>query len=598
MQAPSTAPAYAHINVIQQVTATTSGWGRYLCCFLSLFIFILIVHSGNAQCTRQVRVYANTQQFYGSGLLGLLPGTIQNGVYAVDGLPDTRSTLQVDLGLLNASHAIQYLQFPQSIAANTPVTVKLTLPASAVGLVDNFQIQPFTNLHWNNALAIFGGQRWEADAAGAAYAGATLLNALSGKGDVEITITPTVGYNGIWIDLGSLVGLAVSMDVYHAYITKDATGNIDCEERIDVLAGVRAGTAVGGIANATGGISNPGDPLGTLGTAKWAVVDNDPAYTTYAQLNTGVQVLSEVYHSTLFSTPSIAGDSVRIVLQDPGGILLNLGVLNGLTIQPYLGSTAAGPALDNTSSFLSLNLLPGAGNKYVLTAPISASFDKVEIKIGGVAGALQSLRIYDVSRIMHVPVTALTINGNAMPAAVCLNQASGLTFSVTNSETCATYAWYDASGTLVTTGVAANGLSFTPPVTSAGTYAYTVKASRNGCSNAAAQAPISYTLYPTPVTPVAPPVTICTGQSATLTVTNPETGIAYYWYSTATGDVPPANAISSGTSYTTGTPPAFTTYYVAAYNPVTHCISDNRGQGNITITPHPGVPSLSIQPNN
>lgn len=465
----------------------------YLLFFFILFFFFGFVRSASGQCPHSARVYANEQKFYGSGILGLLPGTIENAGLAVDGLVNTRSTLKVDLGLLNASHAIQYLKFPTAIAAGTPVTIKLTLPASAVGLIDNFIIQPFNNLHWNNALAIFGGQRWEATAAGSPYTGATLLNALSGKGDVEITITPTVGYEGVWIDVGSLVGVGVSMDVYHAYVMQSTTADIDCDERIDVLAGVRAGTVVGGVANATGGVSNPADPMGTLGTAKWAATDVDPAYATYAQLNTGVKVLSELYHTTIFSTPSFAGDSLKIVLQDPGALLLDLGLLNGVIIQPYLGTVPAGPELKNTSSLLKLNLLSSAGNLHVLTAAVASAFDRIEIKIGGVAGALQSIRIYDVTRKIPLPKLTANVNGSPLPDIICSNATAGITFTRDNT-TCTKYTWHNGTtDAVITAGVSADGLSFTPAISAGGVYKYYVKAIREKCNISVVQPIVSAT---------------------------------------------------------------------------------------------------------
>lgn len=593
MPTPNYIPAYAHNY---RKANTTLNQVIRLVAYIPFLLLVLFPADSYAQCTRYVREYANVQQSYTSGLLGLLKGTVTNGALAVDNNVATASTLQVDLGILNASHAIQYLKFPQRISANTPVTIKLSLPATLVGVFDNFTIQPFTNLHYNPG-GFLVEARWEADAAGAAYNGVNLLNAASGKGTVSITLTPATEYDGIWIDLSSIVAVGASMNIYHAYIEKVAATNLDCEERIDVLSGIRAGTVAGGIANATGGISNPSDPMGTLGTAPWAAVDNDPNYTTYAQLNTGVAVLSEVYHTTIFSTPSIAGDSVQIVLQDPGGILLNLGLLNGVTVQPYLGNTPAGPALDNTGSLLSLRLLPGAGNKYVITAPVSASFDRVEIKIGGVTGALQSIRVYDVRRKIRIPVTNLTLNGMNTNGPVCLNQVAGLAFSVTSTsaETCATYTWHDsATGTPVAGGVSSDGLSFIPPITTAGTYKYYVQLSRNGCTSSTAQSPISITVNALPEEPVIPSVLVCEGQAATLTVSNAAAGTTYTWYADATGGSALSNSISNGTSYTTGVPP-LSGYYVEAYNTATTCTSQTRGAGHVTVTLKPGGPALSIQ---
>jgi hypothetical protein len=607
MQAPSTAPAYAHINVNKQTATASRSRTIGLCILLSFLFFICNNTAVTAQsCTRQVRRYADFQGKYETGLflLGspdLIFGKVTNDAKAADNDPNTASTLGVSLAALNLATATQFLEFTTNgtnagrelIAANTPVTIKFSVPSGLVGLLDGVEIGTFVDLQpvSQQIIGVLGTgpgnlAGYKPTSSTAIYSGNTLLNALNGSGIIELTLTPAQAYHGVYIKLSSLLSLALTTDVYHAYIMKDAGSTIDCNERVDVLYGVRGNSLIN-LASATGSVTNP---LNTI--------DADPALATYSVMSTGVQVLSNVFQTVVFSTPSVAGDSVSVVVQNPGGGLLDLNLLTGFTIQPYLGSTAVGPALVNNPSFLSLRLFPGSADKYIITAAVAGAFDRVEILMGGVAGALASLRVYDVSRIVHPPLTELRINAVLGAGEVCASEATQVTLGVSNGETCATYTWYDAGGNLMTSGVAANGLSFAPGITAAGTYSYTLKATRNGCNNTAVQAPVSYTIHPSPVTPVVPPVIICTGQSAALTVTNPETGIAYYWYSTATEDVPPANAISSGTSYTTGTPPAFTTYYVAAYNPVTHCISDNRGQGNITITPHPGVPSLSIQPNN
>jgi hypothetical protein len=577
----------------------------FFLCLLFLFNF----QDTKAQsCTRQVRRYADFQAKYETGLYALgietVFGNITNDANAVNGNPASASTLGIGVGLAGLASVTQFLEFttngsytsPEAIASGTPVTVKFTMPSSILGLLDGVEIGTFTGLHTvsqqvTGPLAYLGtglGNRAGYTATTTpVYTGATLLNALNGAGSIELTFTPAQLYNGIYVKLkGDALSVALSMNLFHAYIMKDAGSVIDCNERVDVLTGVRGNSLVN-LASATGGVTNP---LHTI--------DADAALSTYSVMSTGAQVLSNVFQTVVFSTLSVAGDSVRVVVQNPGGGLLDLNLLTGFTIQPYLGTTPVGPALVNDPSFLNLRLFPGAADKYMITAAVPGAFDRVEILMGGVTGALASLRVYDVSRIVHPPLIELKINGVLGGSEVCASEAAQITLSVSNGENCATYTWYDAGGNQVTTGVAANGLSLAPGITAAGTYHYTVKATRNGCNNTAVQAPVSYTILPLPATPVVPPVIICSGQAATLTVTNAETGIAYYWYSAASGNTPPSNAIVSGTSYTTGAPPAFTTYYVAAYNPVTHCISNSMGQGNITIVPHPGIPSLSIQSNN
>src|SRR5690606_11479917 len=252
-------------------TSSTYPKFSFLRFFYTLVLVPLLLVSpglvGDVMGQDQVRKYASDQKFHGQALLGLLlPGTIDGAGNAVDQNPKTHSTLSVTAGVLNQMLATQYLDFEKTVPAGTPVTVKLTLPASALGLVDNFRIQPYTNLNYGGGVLGLG-DHWRADAAGAEFQGTNLLNLLSGKGSVEFTITPTVAFEGVWIEVGSVLGLGVSMDVYHAYIMEDAT--LPCDEKdeaIDVLTGVRAGTIVGGVANATGSVTDP-----------WDIIDGDPA---------------------------------------------------------------------------------------------------------------------------------------------------------------------------------------------------------------------------------------------------------------------------------------------------------------------------------
>lgn len=590
MQTPSPAPAYAHINIKRKLSppALCNGWA-ILNSLLALICSITI-NTSSAQCTRKVRRYADFQG-QERALLNLR-GSITTPAAAADNDPATAAAISVGLSALGLINATQFLQFttngttPRSIPANTPVTIKFSMPAGLLGLINGIEIGHFTGLTWHNTTLLMS-DGYSATTTGM-YSSADLASVLSGAGNVELTLTPTQLYNGVYVKLlGGVLGAGLSVNLFGAYIMEDAATDIKCDQKVDVLYGADGILGLN-VATALGNVNNP-----------YNSIDTDPAYATYAELNATVQALGYVYLTPVFQTPSIAGDSLRVVLQYPG-TLLTLSLLNGLSVQPYLGDVAAGSAITAASGLLSLQLLGGSTDKYVLTIKVPSAFDRVQIRIAGLLNVALggALRIYDVSHIPQKSESGLTINALPAPSALCLNKAAGLTLGITDPKTCTAYSWYDADNNLITAGVATNGQTYTPAVTTAGTYNYTIKASRSGCNNAAASSPISYTIYPVPAAPTIPPVTVCTGQSATLTLSNPATGITYYWYSTATGGTPPSNSISSGTSFITGTPPAFTTYYVAAYDPVTQCISDSRGQGSITVVPHPGAPSLSIQPNN
>lgn len=407
-------------------------------------------------------------------------GDVQNAANATDANPASLSTLNA-LAVLGLTYARQYLNFDATVAAGTPVSVKIMYPTNLVGVGTAVTIQPF----------IYDSHHVE-KAAGVSFTIGDLLSLLSGSGDMEVPLTPKdaagnpVAYDGVWVTLTGVLSVGVSMGVYDAWIMQNGPGTINCNTAVDVLAGIRAGAL--SLLNATGSVDN-----------KWLAIDNDPGLTTYAQLNTGVKVLSEVFETVVFSTPSKAGDSIYIVLQDPGSGLLDLNLLTGFAIQPYLGNTAAGSPITNSGSLLNLRLLSGPGQKYVLSAAIPVSFDRIDIKLGGLVGALSALRIYDVRMVAPVPAYSLTIDGLANAGPVCIRDVGKLKFTITNPDACATYHWYKADNTLLL----ANSTTFTPVITSAGTYTYYVEAIRTGCNgNVSNRVSVTVTVVPRPGAPV------------------------------------------------------------------------------------------------
>src|SRR5699024_1558381 len=142
------------------------------------------------------------------------------------------------------------------------------------------------------------------------------------------TIVPNVDFQGIRIRLTSILDVGASMSLFHAYILEDAI--LPCDEKdkaIDILSGVRAGAV--DLANATGTVNNP-----------WNAIDGNP--NTYTEINTGAQVLSEVYHTTIFQTASRSNQVTQMILQNPDGGLLDLGLLNDFTIQPLFKNSSCG----------------------------------------------------------------------------------------------------------------------------------------------------------------------------------------------------------------------------------------------------------------
>jgi len=439
-----------------------------------IFAATAFTNSVNAQ-TPQVRSYATRQVTREAGLDAL--GSFSNEALAVDADPSTHSNITLGVSALGAykEQVIDFNPSPSAtgsyatmIPGSKPITVKVTVPAGLASALSGLEIQAITNLQRTGSGTILSPYVWQYTNVGPVYSSTSLLGLVAGAGEVEITITPGVDYQGIRVRLnGGIASAAIGVDIYDVYVKNDATSAVACAQPIDVLSGVRAGAI--SLANATGSVTNA-----------WNSIDNGSSgATTYAQLNTGVQVLSEVYHTVIFNTPSKVGDSVRLVIQDVGGLLLDLGLLNGLAIRLYNGSsTTPVQVIDNTSNILSLRLLNPNGNIAELVAATSAVFDRVEIKLGGVAGAFSSLRVYDVSRKPG------GLNLASSNYSVYAGQSVTLNASTSNGDN---LAWYDAA----TAGNVVSNVVTTTAAQAGTTLTYYVGTSRSGCTETSERKPVT-----------------------------------------------------------------------------------------------------------
>ncbi|MFT3823403.1 MAG: T9SS type A sorting domain-containing protein [Chitinophagaceae bacterium] len=495
------------------------------------------------------RTYAPVQQFQGTGVLGVIaPGTANSPQLAADGNPATDDTLNVPLsvniGSIVNSSARQFLQFTtdgtsggavRTISAGTPITVKLGLPKSLVGLLTNITIQPFTNL--TNTLGT-----WSATAAGSAFNVNSLVNLLNGTGSVEVTVTPTANCNGVWVDLSSVLSLGLSMNIYHAYVLDNATPPLACNQAIDVLSGIK-GNSTADLASATGTVTNP-----------WNAIDADATYTTFANLQSGALVASSVYETVIFNQPGKAGDSVRLVLEDPGAGLLDLSLLANLSIQAYNGTTAVGAAINTSSSLLSLRLLSGSSTKYIFSAPINGVFDRVQLSLGGVVAALYNLRVYDVSRVIPKPTvtgTAAIVAKDTVKAYVGAN----VTITATPHDATDGVNWYNATNTLITSSPTGASQISLNNITAANSGIYVAVTTRNGCTETSARDTIHVKVLAAALSPVSgalPAGNRNSAYSQTLSLTG-DLDLAPFTYHITSGSLPTGLTLSTS-GVITGTP--------------------------------------------
>ncbi len=419
-------------------------------CSILLWICCLLwaASPAHAQCQRQIRKYADEHQ-YNSGI-------VTNPNASIDKNITTYSTLSV----LLIGSASQYMEFDERIPAGTRAYVKVSTFNGLVGVLPSFTIQAYVNSSSGRTPVA------------PKLENAQLLGLLNGDGSMELSFVPEQAFDGVVVTING-VGLGYSMKVYDAYIYRNTTAFIACNGVVDVLNGVSPALNIA----AVGSVTSP-----------WNAVDTDPV--SAAVMKMDVNVGGSVYETVIFNTPSVAGDSVRIMLSRPNGSLLDLLVLGNFSVQPYLGSTPVGPAITSASAGLQLRLLAPGSDVNILTAAIAGSFDRVEIKLNAVAGVLLLLNVHDVTRLSPQPVVSFLLNGSPGPGPVCITQAGNIQLSVASPEACATYRWYNGATSIGT------GNSIQPSVTTTGAYTFYVEAQRTGCSNTETRVPVSFTVVP------------------------------------------------------------------------------------------------------
>jgi gliding motility-associated-like protein len=158
----------------------------------------------------------------------------------------------------------------------------------------------------------------------------------------------------------------------------------------------------------------------------------------------------------------------------------------------------------------------------------------------------------------------------AQGVTICSGNVASLTATGGQS-----YTWTNAAGDILSTGD-----TFTTPVLTKSTTYYVSTTTSSGCSSQPTS--VTVTVTPPPGPPVAPGVTICTGNSANLQASG-SVGV-FNWYSSASGGTP----IISSPDYTTPVLTATTTYYVSAVN---NSCESGLTPVIVTVNPIPTSPS-------
>jgi gliding motility-associated-like protein len=159
------------------------------------------------------------------------------------------------------------------------------------------------------------------------------------------------------------------------------------------------------------------------------------------------------------------------------------------------------------------------------------------------------------------------------------------TLSVQSPQANIIYKWYSNAAR---TNLLFTGSTYITDPIQANTTFY-VDASNGSCASSSA-ATVQVTISAPPSTPllVNSTQTACGGSEVLLSISNPQQGFSYNWYTAATGGTP----VYTGTNFTTPSLTASTTYYAEAVN-ATGCNSLSRASATVTILGAPTAPTVS-----
>ncbi|QDH79390.1 DUF11 domain-containing protein [Echinicola soli] len=330
------------------------------------------------------RYATSADDFTTSSLLGLQLGSVSDEESAAgDDMKDYSELLEtVGTSLLGLTgETSQTVRWNTMVPAGTPVSIKLGREYGAAGVAGGIYVQAVDGDPVNGDELL--GVRQVADA--------NLVSAVNGINEFVYTFIPVdangvpVPYNAVKISLASLLNAVQQVRVYGAYYHETSTTLESCTfGKLDYLTGFEA--VIGGLDVASGltSVTDPG-----------LAFDNDES--TYAVMNNAVGANVSTKLDVTFAAPAIAGDSVFIKVGAATG-LLDLTLLEGYTIQRYLGNQEVGEPLDVGSSLLELRLLEG-DTEQALTFINDTPFDRIKILTGGVVEAIDNLRVYEVKLI-------------------------------------------------------------------------------------------------------------------------------------------------------------------------------------------------------
>ena len=619
----------------------------YLICMLALLFY------GMAETAYAQRVYANSFNSSSDVDLGcvlVVCGSVNNGGNAVSPTQIAANNPSTIVAPLVLSATMQNVRFTGANALPsyvTPVMVKLKMNASLLSLINSISLQR-TNGNVSTAVGTEYSAGYLLDLLGIGGVGQqelTVILPVVGSAQANDGIRVKVGSA---VSLGLSASLYYAYYIIPPAVTSatlNLCGNVAGSFTISnfqsgytykLYTAAVDGTEVSGVSTTTNTLAIPG----TLAAGTYYLEARET--NTYPSARTPITIVRNTLPDapTVANVSTCAGTSATLTVSSPvagisyrwytaasGGTALTTAnsytIANPSTTTTYyvegFNATTGCISASRTAVTLTVNPLPaaptaanvttcaGISTTLSVSSPESGiSYRWYTVASGGTA--LTTANNYTISNpttttayyvegynaatgCISASRTAVTLTVNPLPAAPTIPNTitcagTSATLFVSSPVAGISYRWYTAAsgGTALTTS---NSYTIANPSTTTTYYVEGFNAT-TGCISASRTA-VTLTVNPLPAVPTIPNTTTCAGTSATLSISSPESGISYRWYTVASG----GTALTTANSYTIANPTTTTTYYVEGYNATTGCISASRTAVTLTVNPLPVAPTIS-----
>ncbi len=325
---------------------------------------------------------------------------------------------------------------------------------------------------------------------------------------------------------------------------------------------------------------------------------NDAALTSVAfvgsSFNTPALSATTTYYVTVRGDNSCANSPadakvVTVTVKDYATAadinLNNVNTCSGNTVTLMAFSLTVTQPVFTWYSDASLTVPVYTGPTYNVTVSSTTSFYVTVKGTNKCENAAADAKIVTVNVNPLATTTDIIVTGNT---AACTGSSATLTASST-TVTNPVFTWYSDAAL---TNISFVGPVYTTPVLNTNTTYYVTVKGDNKCENAPSTARvITVTVSAAPSNPVVSSTgtAVCSGSATTLNIQNPQAGVTYEWYDAASG----GNLLSTGTSYTTTTLTATTSYYVQAVGAGGCTSAAGRTMVTVTVNAQPFVPIVA-----